>query len=226
MQVHLDGLSDQDIRTQPWKDSIHDARGKYYNFREHPELIRQVLEDFKPHEESESIQKFYEMLEWINGPDSNFESSDCRLTGPEPNMQKEKFHWDIHAGGRLMVFFRNLPYNVTPVTEDWVTDRVQGKARLYEPSRYIAWLGQASKQILEQLCTNVWWPIIQLHYFPTFFQQLPGTEREKFGYQLVYEFHSWSDNEEQILDFDLLAIFNSFFETLKIFSADMNKSIA
>jgi hypothetical protein len=137
MQVHLDGLSDQDIRTQPWKDSIHDARGKHYNFREHPELIRQVLEDFKPHEEYESIQKFYELLEWINGPDSNFESSDCRLTGPGPNMQKEKFHWDIHAGGRLMVFFRNLPYNVTPVTEDWViTDRVQGKARLYEPSSH------------------------------------------------------------------------------------------
>jgi hypothetical protein len=91
MQVHLDGISEQDIRTQPWKDSIHDVRGRYYNFREHPKMIRQVLEDFKSHEEYESIQNFYGMLEWINGPDSNFESSDCRLTGPAANMQKESF---------------------------------------------------------------------------------------------------------------------------------------
>src|SRR5882762_4134129 len=126
MQIHLDGISDQNIRTQPWKDAVHDPRGKYWNFRKQPELIRQVLEDFKSHDSYESIQRFYEMLEWINGPDSNFESSDCRLTGPFPNQQKEQYPWDIGAAGRLMVFFRHLPYNLTQVTDDWITNRSQG----------------------------------------------------------------------------------------------------
>jgi hypothetical protein len=135
MQVHLDGISDQSIRTQPWNDATRDPRGKYYNFREHPELIRRALEDFKPHESHGCIQKFYEMLEWINGPNSNFESSDCRLTGPLPNKQKKKYPWEITAAGRLMVFFRHLPFNLTPVTPEWITERQEGNANLYDPSQ-------------------------------------------------------------------------------------------
>jgi hypothetical protein len=224
MKVYLEGISDEYVRTQPWETSVCDPRGRHYNFREQPELIREVLEDFKPYDKSVSIQKFYEMLEWINGPTSNFESSDCRLTGPAPNEQKEKFPWDVHAGGRLMVFFRDLKLNVTPVTEEWLYSRGQNNAPLYEPNQHIVWLATESKAILENRYQNQWWPILQLHYFPTFYKDIVGPEQDKFGYQLVYEFHSWSDTNEQMLDFDLLIIFDAVFQTLKALSANIDKS--
>jgi hypothetical protein len=68
--------------------------------------------------------------------------------------------------------------------------------------KYITWLAQSSKEILSQLYSQTWWLSIQLHYFPTFFQELPGPEIKKYGYQVVFEFHSWSDKEEEMFDFD------------------------
>jgi hypothetical protein len=42
-----------------------------------------VLEDFKPWARYSAIPRFYELLAWLNGDDSIFESNDCGLRPPK-----------------------------------------------------------------------------------------------------------------------------------------------
>jgi hypothetical protein len=39
------------IRTHPWIDSVHNTDWKCYDFKQHPELVFEVLEDFKDWEQ-------------------------------------------------------------------------------------------------------------------------------------------------------------------------------
>lgn len=55
----------------------------FVDFRQHPERIADVLEDYRPHADQRAVQTFFEFLRWINGPDSVLETCDCALRGPE-----------------------------------------------------------------------------------------------------------------------------------------------
>ena len=45
-------------RSQPWgKTTYSENAGEYFSFRERPELIREVLEDFKPFESKDAVQR-------------------------------------------------------------------------------------------------------------------------------------------------------------------------
>ena len=77
MLINFDPLRDfeQDRRSHPWgKTAYNERAGFYSNFIQHPELITEVLEDFKPHEDKKAIQTFYTFLKWINGAESAFET--------------------------------------------------------------------------------------------------------------------------------------------------------
>jgi hypothetical protein len=54
MLINFDPLRDleEDRRTHPWGKTAYNERGGFYsNFIKNPELITEVLEDFKPHED-------------------------------------------------------------------------------------------------------------------------------------------------------------------------------
>lgn len=73
-------LDNKAARQHPWTTTMHaENPGAYYDFIKNPELIREKLEDFKPHESQKAIQFFYEMLERINGEDGRLETCDCAL---------------------------------------------------------------------------------------------------------------------------------------------------
>src|SRR5579862_773029 len=71
-------------RQHPWTTAGDkpDAVERYWDFRNHPEQISVVLEDFKPYEHHAAVPRFYELLGWVNGDDSLFESNDCGLRPP------------------------------------------------------------------------------------------------------------------------------------------------
>ena len=49
---------------------MQDPKAQYYDFQKNPELIEEVLEDFRPYEEHGAIKRFYSMVRWLNGPGS------------------------------------------------------------------------------------------------------------------------------------------------------------
>src|SRR5688500_159670 len=103
MEVFLGRIAQgSQIRPHPWDFAPYDPTAKYYDFLNHPELIRTNLEDFKPLEKYQSVQDFYTFLEWVRSDESPFESSDCRCPGPESNVNKRK-PFPLMLGGRVMI---------------------------------------------------------------------------------------------------------------------------
>lgn len=64
-------------RTHPWTFAEHNPSWRYVDFRREPEKIETSLEDFRPWAQFPATQRFYELIRWLNGPDSLFETNDC-----------------------------------------------------------------------------------------------------------------------------------------------------
>jgi hypothetical protein len=107
------------VRTHPWTiTGYRDSGGAYYDFTKSPELIPQVLEDFRPYATYPAVKHFYGLLAWINGPESALETSDCSLRPPVPN--EEFFPGKFRIGGRLQVHFREHARNVHASAVEWL----------------------------------------------------------------------------------------------------------
>ena len=79
MEVLFDAHRNWPGRQHPWVPSEEQPEAQYYDFRKHPEWIRERLEDFQPHDAFSAIQRYYDLLEWLNGPNSHLESNDSRF---------------------------------------------------------------------------------------------------------------------------------------------------
>lgn len=206
MQVKLRGSYDQgQIRDHPYDGAETDPAARFYNFRENPELIRCVLEDFKPYEKYPTVDYFYQLLEWINGPESIFESTDCRLRIRKRDIPS--VDPPFYLQGRLMVIFRNMKANLSVDVSEWLIGRGEDKETpLYPPSPYIEWLGNHSEKFISEYQQEKWWLLFDIFYFPAFFIDLPSVEASNFGYQIVYEFSANGHSEEDLfLDFGTIS---------------------
>lgn len=190
MNVILEGIDPKvPVRNHPYDGAKYDSRVKHYDFVQHPELIRQVLEDFKPREQYQSIELFYQLLEWINGSGSIFESSDCRLEAPKENPHKN-IPYDLALQGRLMVFFRDIKLNyadIDPTNSQnyWVNSKVATLA--IDTTEYLKTVYQDKEQIT-----------IQLFFFPIHYRQEIGSPI--LGQQIVYQFNCYGNTEEELFD--------------------------
>ncbi len=91
------------LRSHPYEASAH---AHYLDLRAEPALIRTALEDFAPHAGWPAIERFYTLLEWINGARSPYESNDCAFTPPHDDGDK------IICEGRVIIVFRELARNL------------------------------------------------------------------------------------------------------------------
>jgi hypothetical protein len=111
-------------REHPWTRVEGDPQARYWDFRANPEQIPLVLEDFEPWSHYPAIHRFFELLIWLNGNDSVFESNDCGLRPPRqdcetPEIIRHVFIADpivIHA--RITFIFRDLAWNASAPTVD------------------------------------------------------------------------------------------------------------
>ena len=153
--------------------------GTYYDFKKHPELIPKVLDDFKGWEQYEAIQVFFDLLRWINGPTSRFETSDCAFRGPCPN-SASTVPKSLQSSGRLMVFFRDLHLNVS--------------------QKYPAALRYSIRDSLRQMDSDFEWGFVRISRSWTYFSELSGPEELKHGEETVVTFWAWGDNEKETMD--------------------------
>ena len=172
---NLDHTSDI-VRDHPWTISEVDASGQYHDFRKRPELIRSSLEDFVPFASRPAINRFYGLVEWVNGPDSTLESNDCGFRPPRPN-DNPKFPGALKCNGRLMLLYRNLRHN------------------LHEPA--CQWLSDSLAQCLWQTDAEFAGGTIGLSRLPTRFVELPldvsGDEESRIGWILMVSFWAYEN---------------------------------
>lgn len=102
------------------KTAYNERAGFYTNFILNPELITEVLEDFKPHEEKKAIQTFYSFLRWINGSESAFETNDCALRENVIANTDSLFKFSHKIDGRVEFFLREHQYNCHKDISTWL----------------------------------------------------------------------------------------------------------
>ncbi|HWE03015.1 MAG TPA: hypothetical protein VG326_11460 [Tepidisphaeraceae bacterium] len=177
---NLDHTSDV-VRDHPWTTSETDPASRFHDFREKPELIRTALEDFIPFGAWPAIDRFYRLVEWLNGADSTLESNDCGFRGPRPN-DNARFAGALKCSGRLMLFYRGLRQN------------------LHEPA--CQWLSDSIAQCLWQTDAGFVGAAIGISRLPTRFVELPlddsGDEESRIGWILMISFWAFGDADEQV----------------------------
>ncbi len=161
-----DGPPFTEPRSHPWTDAVTSAAFRYYDLRATPSLIRTALEDFVPFGDHAAVTRFYALLEWLNGDDSPFESSDCAFTAPHANGTADRAR-AFECSGRIIVLFRDLPLNASPPDVAWLTGALHRdlseRDALFElgvigttrvPARYLAL--PPAEQLGEQLMISFW----------------------------------------------------------------------
>ncbi len=108
-----DGDALTQVRSHPWTDAAANPDFRYYDMKASPALIRTSLEDFLPWSRYSAVERFYGLLEWLNGATSPLESNDCAFTAPGPN-DNPQFQKALECSGRIMVLFRDYARNVSP----------------------------------------------------------------------------------------------------------------
>jgi hypothetical protein len=186
-------------RNHRWTKGTYDENVRYYNFIESPELIRTNLEDFQPYDKYPGIQRFYEMLEWINGRESVFESNDCLLRFHENTKtlwMKKKFEIE----GRVMIFLRDHRLNLDPGMVE----------------TYMNMLGFEIQEIDPQFDYGNF----SFAFCPTAFNELPMPLGKQLTQILSITFWAWGDDEAETFD-NLDRVFKNLFECF----LSVNKSI-
>lgn len=163
-------------RAHPYASVRHDARGDYHDFKARPDLIDSVLEDFTPYSANPGVQRFYELLKYVNRAGAPFETTDCGLSqklyrsanSPFP----DKAGW---VGGRVMFMWRDLERNCRQKSVRRLLKQLLRQLRRHE-TRY-SHIGFA------------------VGPFPTVFR---ATGQK--GYQIDVEFAMWGDSFEEAME--------------------------
>lgn len=187
-QLHEDAS-----RTQPWgKTEYARDAGQYYSFRDKPQLIREVLEDFKPHENQKSVQRFYELLEWLNQPNAFFETNDCALRPPADNPDPQ-FQFSKKVTGRLEFFFRDHKANIAENLSRSLYRALSLHLQVERPDFHNA--------------------IFDISGAPTDYLDLPGSEDERTGVRFSIQFNAYGNGDSDAWSNLYVAIdglFNAF----------------
>jgi hypothetical protein len=167
-------------RAHPWRHSAFEGGGSYLDFKVHPELIREVLEDFKPFEDRQAVQTFYSFLDYLNGPDSLLESNDCALRTPHSHedLPLNKAGLTLRINGRVECLYREVQYNLDFDAYSWLIRRY-----FYE---------------LCFLETDFREGFIEIGMRPTYFSQLQALPpQERYGERVYFEFRAFGRDDDQ-----------------------------
>ena len=193
----------RDRRVHPWDIAESNPLHRFYNFKENPNLIRTVLEDFIPWNKWPAVEKFYEIIEWINSKDSVYESNDCAISGPKQNTDN-KFPKTLQCSGRLMILYRNLLLNTS-------VDNMH-------------WLEGATHHYFNKIDTEFEWGVIGTSILNVQYIELPLPEEKQYGTQLSIMFWAWGDTDNECMS-NLFRVFKNMHDALEGISNEIKESV-
>lgn len=228
-ELPFEELTDSFIRTHPWPDSKHDPADKYYDFKANPALITQVLNNFKgwsDWSQWEGVQLFYRLLEWLNGPNSRFESNGCGFRGPRQNWRKDRWPGELLVDGGLIFLFRKIELNLSEQSAAWATrpTPVGGIPPRLAPGQNISWLLRRSHEYLQELNPEFIEGRVSIVLFPTLYSELPVEHKDKFGHEVCFQWWAWGDTEQETMA-RFKEVAATMFECLKRVSAEVETAI-
>lgn len=94
-------------RPHPWKVSAHDPNAKFFDCLKRPDLVRTSLEDFIPYAHQPAIERFFEMVEWMCGPETLWETTESKFWPPSTHSNRFFSQYPITCSGRLVFFCRD-----------------------------------------------------------------------------------------------------------------------
>ena len=171
-------------RSHPWTDAVASSGFRYYDLRSSPALIRTSLEDFVPWSRYPAVERFYALLEWLNGAKSPLESNDCEFTAPHPQTSARS-RKSLECSGRVMVLFRDLARNLSPRALPALTNAFHAALAPADPLFEFGVVGTT--------------------LVPVRYVTLPGPDEARLGSQLMISFWAWGDTEaESMMNLDRL----------------------
>lgn len=108
-------------RAHPWSTSVANKCHAYVDFKVHPSRVRSALEDLQPYSEFPFAEKFYSLIEWLNGRVSVLETNDCAFRGAHENADQQ-FKFERRCSGRLMILYRDVIENAKATSVDWLLE--------------------------------------------------------------------------------------------------------
>jgi hypothetical protein len=200
--MHVYRASELDItgipRAHPWTTAENNARSRYVDFRAEPEKIATALEDFLPFADERAIQKFYDLLRWINGPDSLLESNDCAFLF-KPNDDPNR-PFQLEASGRVMLFVTDISLTCSPNFGDMLMGIFFSRLQVCLPQQSPAVVGVSRAS--------------------SFFK-----EARKVGEQVVLYFWAWGDTKESTFS-TLDTLFGAMLDAAKGVSSEIRRAIS
>ncbi len=192
------------IRCHPWSHARDNEDCKYYNFRESPEMIADVLEDFQPVKDTEAAKEFFDLVRWLNSEESIFETNDCAFHLPHANLENAHMAKPVECGGRLMLFFRDLNNNIPGLPSDvaaqWAYEHeFEGATQPLPPSRS---MHQLQHFVLDHLNVSpppFDWASVEITLFETRYVALGEPVQHQFGHLLVLATYAWGDDDAETL---------------------------
>ena len=202
------------IRHHPYEGVEHDETAAYYDFKAHPELIPEALEEFRPYSHYEGVQAFYRLVEWLNGPESVLETNDARFTPIGPNDQFEQFPKNLVCSGGVLLFFRKLELNLIEVDPAEIEE-----AGVYFPvAENVGWLLGAIDHHVGAVRPELRWGCVAGFTFPTLFVEAPVEGERRLGHEVGVRWWVWGDDEEEVRA-NLTALVEGLDEALRSVSA-------
>ena len=172
----FDGMSSIEPRSHPWTDAVSDAAHRYYDLKATPARIRTSLEDFVPFAHHDAVDRFYALLEWLNGGDTTFESNDCAFNAPHAN-ESTDVPATLECSGRVMVLYRDLALNVSRAEVERLENALHQALAAIEPDLALGIIGT----------TRV----------PVRYLALPETEQ--LGHQVMVSFWAWGNTDAEVM---------------------------
>ena len=173
MRVEEEFLAQDVARMHPWTTALGNESEQYYNFIENPELIESSLEDFIPFAHYRAIPAFYDLLRWLNGSDSIFESNDCALLreikGSTDDNTPKIAKQTHRINGRLIFFFRDHILNGDKKAFSWLWNDLPKEFDKVAPKFDLGILGYSiaptAYQSLPAPLSGISYPSICLTFF-------------------------------------------------------------
>lgn len=165
-------------RSHPWTDAVASSDFRYRDLRAEPALIRTSLEDFAPWAAYPAVERFYQLLEWLNGATSPLESNDCAFTAAQPN-ENPRIPRSLECSGRVMVLFRDLVRNVAPHELVSLTQRLHNALAITDPAFELGAIASA---------------LIPVRYLA-----LPPDPDAQLGTQLMISFWAWGSTDAETM---------------------------
>lgn len=179
MKVYRATEFDTDAASEPRAHPYDPSpRATYYDFKKCPELIPEVLRDFKRWATFSAVREFYDLLRWLNGPESVLESNDCAFIGPRKNTKNADWQKRLECNGRLMFFYRDLRMNTDVDKLEFLVSTVTSALEQAEADLDLAAVGVS---------------LFAVQYLAL------GESKESLGGEVCLTFWAWGDSRREVM---------------------------